>query len=163
MNEPTLSLIVALSKNNVIGVNNGLPWKLPDDLKRFRRLTTGHHIIMGRKTYESIGRLLPGRTTVIISRSADFKVEGAIVAHNLEDAISACGCDSELFLIGGEEMYKAGLQFANKMYITDIDANYEGDAFFPKFDTSEWNVTNVERYRSQTGLEFSYVTYERNK
>ena len=157
-----LSLIVAIAKNRVIGVNNTLPWHLPEDLKRFRALTTGHHIIMGRKTYDSLGRLLPGRTTVIVTRNQDYKVEGAVVAHSLEAAISACGDDKELFLIGGAELYKDGLKLANKLYITEIDAEYEGDAFFPEFDATQWQVGERECHQAENSLRFSYITYQRN-
>ncbi len=156
-----LSIIVATAKNRVIGVNNTLPWHLPEDLKRFRALTTGHHIIMGRKTYDSLGRLLPGRTTVIVTRNQAYKVEGAIVVHSLEDAITACGDDQEVFLIGGAELYQDGLKLANKLYFTEIDAEYEGDAFFPEFDLSEWNVGDAEAYTSVNGLSFRYLTYQR--
>jgi dihydrofolate reductase len=158
---PSLSLIVAIAKNRVIGVNNTLPWHLPEDLKRFRALTTGHHIIMGRKTYDSLGRLLPGRTTVIVTRNHDYKVEGAIVVHSLESAIAACGEDNEAFLIGGAELYKDGLKLANKLYITEIDAEYEGDAFFPEFDMSEWKVAEREIHQTQSSLKFNYITYQR--
>ena len=157
-----LSLIVAIAKNRVIGVNNTLPWHLPEDLKRFRAITTGHHIIMGRKTYDSLGRLLPGRTTVIVTRNQDYKVEGAIVVNSLEAAISACGDDNEVFLIGGAELYKDGLKLANKLYITEIDAEYAGDAFFPEFEMNEWKAGERESHQAGNGLGFSYVTYHRN-
>ena len=156
-----LSLIVAIAKHRVIGVNNTLPWHLPEDLKRFRALTSGHHIIMGRKTYDSLGRLLPGRTTVIVTRNPDYKVEGAVVVHSLEEAIAACGDDNEVFLIGGAELYKDGLKLANKLYITEIDAAYVGDAFFPEFDEAEWKEGGRENHQSQNGLGFSYITYQR--
>ncbi len=156
-----LSLIVATAKNRVIGVNNTLPWHLPEDLKRFRALTTGHHIIMGRKTYDSLGRLLPGRTTVIVTRNQAYKVEGAIVVHSLKDAIAACGDDKEVFLIGGAELYKDGLKLANKLYVTEINAEYEGDAFFPEFNLSEWIAAEAEAYTSSNGLGFRYITYQR--
>ena len=156
-----LSLIVAIAKNRVIGVNNTLPWHLPEDLKRFRALTTGHHIIMGRKTYDSLGRLLPGRTTVIVTRNPDYKVDGAIVVNSLEAAIAACGDDNEAFLIGGAELYKDGLKLANKLYITEIDAEYEGDAFFPEFEINEWKAGERETHRAESGLSFSYITYQR--
>lgn len=156
-----LSLIVAIAKNRVIGLNNTLPWHLPEDLKRFRALTTGHHIIMGRKTYDSLGRLLPGRTTVIVTRNPDYKVEGAIVLHSLEAAIAACGDDNEAFLIGGAELYKDGLKLANKLYITEIHAEYQGDAFFPEFDASKWQVCESESHKAENGLSFAYFTYQR--
>ncbi len=156
-----LSLIVAIAKNRVIGVNNTLPWHLPEDLKRFRALTTGHHIIMGRKTYDSLGRLLPGRTTVIVTRNQDYKVEGAIVVHSLEAAIAACGDDNEAFLIGGAELYKDGLKLGNKLYVTEIDAEYEGDAFFPEFEMNEWESGQRESHQAENNLRFSYITYQR--
>jgi dihydrofolate reductase len=156
-----LSLIVAIAKNRVIGVNNTLPWHLPEDLKRFRALTTGHHIIMGRKTYDSLGRLLPGRTTVIVTRNVDYKVEGAIVVHSLEAAIAACGDDPEVFLIGGAELYQAGLKLADKLYITEINAEYQGDAFFPEFDLTEWKSIASESHTTLNNLGYSYVTYQR--
>ena len=158
---PSLSLIVAIAKNRVIGVNNTLPWYLPEDLKRFRALTTGHHIIMGRKTYDSLGRLLPGRTTVIVTRNPDYKVEGAIVVHSLEAAIEACGDDNEAFLIGGAELYKDGLKLANKLYITEINAEYAGDAFFPELEMVEWRAGERETHQADNGLGFSYITYQR--
>lgn len=156
-----LSIIVAYAKNRVIGINNALPWHLPEDLKRFKALTMGHHIIMGRKTFDSLGRLLPGRTTVIVSRNHSLKVEGAIVVHSLEAAIQACGSDDEAFLIGGAELYQAGLKYADKLYVTEILASFEGDAFFPEIDRSVWNVVCKEQHRSEKGMDFSYVVYSR--
>lgn len=156
-----LSLIVAIAKNGVIGVNNTLPWHLPEDLKRFRALTTGHHIIMGRKTYDSLGRLLPGRTTVIVTRNPEYKVEGAVVVHSLEAAIAACGDDNEAFLIGGAELYQDGLKLANKLYITEIEAEYAGDAFFPAFNQADWQLLEQEAHVSANGLGFSYKTFQK--
>ena len=157
-----LSLIVATSINHVIGVNNTLPWHLPEDLKRFRALTSGHHIIMGRKTYASLGRLLPNRTTVIVTRNKHFNVEGAIVAHSLPAAIDACGADDEAFIIGGAELYAQGLAFANKLYVTEVALTVEGDAFFPPIDKNMWQETSRETLTSAQGIVFSYVTYVKN-
>lgn len=157
----SLSLIVAVSSNGVIGVNNTLPWHLPEDLKRFRALTTGHHIIMGRKTYESLNRLLPGRTTVIVTRNKDFTVDGAVITHSLEEAIACCKGDEEAFLIGGAELYAEGLKLAGKLYLTEIHAEYEGDAFLPAFDPDQWQEISQEDHLSAQGLAFSYVTYIR--
>lgn len=156
-----LSLIVAVANNNVIGSNNTLPWHLPEDLKRFRALTTGHHIIMGRKTYESLGRLLPGRTTVIVTRNKNFKLEGALVAHSLESAAALCQNDDEAFLIGGAELYLDGLKFVSKLYITEVDINVKGDAFFPALDLNQWQETSREAHTSAQDLSFSYVTFTR--
>lgn len=158
----TISLIVAVANNHVIGVNNTLPWHLPEDLKRFRALTTGHHIIMGRKTYESLGRLLPGRTTVIVTRNKAYHVEGALIAGSLEEAIALCNGDSEAFVIGGAELYKDALKLADKLYLTEIVLQVEGDAFFPEFQKSEWKETSREAHTSAQGLPFSYITYSRN-
>lgn len=156
-----LSIIVAVAHDGVIGVNNTLPWHLHEDLKRFRALTMGHHIIMGRKTYDSLGRLLPGRTTVIVTRNENYKVEGALVAHSLEAAIALCEDDEEVFLIGGAELYQAGLKLAHKLYITEIELDVVGDAFFPKLVSTEWQETEREAHTSEKGLKFSYVTYLR--
>src|SRR3989344_2145983 len=152
-----LSIIVAVARNRVIGANNALPWHLPEDLKRFRALTTGHHIIMGRKTYESINRLLPGRTTVIVTRNSNYQVAGALIANSLQQAIKLCGNDEEVFLIGGAELYRDGLKLANKLYITEIDAAFEGNVFFPKLDQTKWQEISRERHTSAQGLNFSYV------
>jgi dihydrofolate reductase len=156
-----LSLIVAFANNNVIGINNTLPWHLPEDLKRFRALTTGHHIIMGRKTYESLGRLLPGRTTVIVTRNKAYKLEGALIAHSLQEAMDLCQNDLEPFVIGGAELYQDGLKFANQLYITEVDLAVAGDAFFPAIDLSEWQETSREEHTSAQGFLFNYVTYIR--
>lgn len=155
----TLSLIVAVAHHRVIGVNNTLPWHLPEDLKRFRVLTTGHHIIMGRKTYESLGRLLPGRTTVIVTRNKDYQLEGALIAHSLEAAMLLCQQDDEAFLIGGAELYQDGLKYANKLYITEIGLEVAGDAYFPEIDLNQWQETSREAHTSAQGLSFNYVTY----
>lgn len=156
-----LSIIVAVASDNVIGISNTLPWHLPEDLKRFKALTMGHHIIMGRKTYESLGRLLPGRTTVIVTRNQCYKVEGAIVAHSLEQALKACGEDNEAFLIGGAELYQIGLEKANKLYLTEVHASFQGDAYLPAFDLACWQEVTREQHQAENGLAFSYVTYER--
>ena len=158
---PIISLIVATAKNGVIGINNTLPWHLPEDLKRFKALTMGHHIIMGRKTYESLGRLLPGRTTVIITRNKSYKVEGAIIAHSLQDAVKYCGNDDEVFLIGGAELYQEGLKFVHRLYITEIQDEFAGDAFFPALDFNQWQETLREAHVSENGLVFAYITYQR--
>ena len=157
----SLSLIVAYAKNNVIGVNNTLPWHLPEDLKRFRALTTGHHIIMGRKTYESLGRLLPGRTTIIVTRNKDFKVEGALIAHSLQAALMLCPGDNEPFVIGGAELYKDGLKHATKLYITEVQAEFAGDAFFSEINLSHWSLSEKKDHLAASGLEYSDLIYIR--
>ena len=160
---PVVSLIVAMARNGVIGKDNRLPWHLPEDLKRFKRLTMGHHIIMGRKTYESIGRLLPGRTSVIVSRRRDYVVPGAIIAHSLEEAIEHCANDDEIFVIGGAEIYRAALPLADRLLITQIDRELAGDTVFPAVDWSLWR--EIERQpvpeNDAQGLPAHFVVYVR--
>lgn len=156
-----LSLIVAHAKNNVIGINNTLPWHLPEDLKRFRALTMGHHIIMGRKTYESLGRLLPGRTTVIVTRNKHYQVEGALVAHSLQAAVLLTAGDAEPFVIGGAELYKEGLKLATKLYITEVQAEFTGDAFFETIDLNVWQLSEKKDHLSTNGLPYSDLIYLR--
>jgi dihydrofolate reductase len=157
-----LSMIVAAAKNGVIGVNNTLPWHLPEDLKRFKALTMGHHIIMGRKTYESLGRLLPGRTTVIVTRNKDFKIEGALVVGSLTQALALCKDDDEAFLIGGAQMFALGIALANKLYMTEVDIDVEGDVFLPKIDLSYWTLVESLEHVSANGLHYRDLVYQRN-
>jgi dihydrofolate reductase len=156
-----LSLIVAHAKNNVIGINNTLPWHLPEDLKRFRALTTGHHIIMGRKTYESLGRLLPGRTTIIVTRNKQYQQEGALIAHSLQAALVLAAGDAEPFVIGGAELYKDGLRLATKLYITEVQADVAGDAFFADIDLKVWQLSEKKDHVSANGLNYSDLIYTR--
>lgn len=160
--KPQVSLIVAVAKNGVIGHNNTLPWHLPEDLKHFRALTTGHHIIMGRKTYESLGRLLPGRTTVIVTRNSDYQLAGALIAHSLQDAIDLCKNDAEAFVIGGAELYQQALTCVDKLYVTEVDLTPAGDAYFPAVDANLWHESAREAHLSAQGLAFDYVCYQRN-
>ena len=146
LNSARLSLIVAMAKNRVIGANNRIPWHLPNELKLFKSLTMGHHIVMGRKTYESIGRLLPGRTTVIVTRQKDYAVEGAIVAHSIAGAIAACEGDDEVFVIGGADLFHETLPIADRLYLTTVDAEPEGDTFMPEFDPAEWQEASAEAF-----------------
>jgi dihydrofolate reductase len=132
-----------MARNGVIGKDNRLPWHLPEDLKRFKRLTMGHHIIMGRKTYESIGKLLPGRTSLIVTRRQHYLAPGAITVHSLEEAIERCANDDEIFVIGGAEIYRAALPLADRLLITQIDRDVAGDTVFPPVDWSHWQ--EVER------------------
>ena len=141
-----LSLIVAMAKNRDIGANSQIPWHLPNELKLFKSLTMGHHIVMGRRTYESIGRLLPGRTTVIVTRQKDYSVEGAIVAHSIGEAIEACHGDDEVFVIGGADLFREMLPVADRLYLTTVDAEPAGDVYMPEFDESEWKETSAEAF-----------------
>ncbi len=156
-----LSHIVAHAKNNVNGINNTLPWHLPEDLKRFRALTMGHHIIMGRKTYESLGRLLPGRTTVIVTRNKHYQAEGTLIAHSLQAALLLADSDAEPFLIGGAELYKEGLKHATKLYVTEVQAEFAGDAFFETIDSNVWQLIEKKDHLSTNGLQYSDLIYIR--
>ena len=135
-----ISIIVAMGRNRAIGFQNMLPWRLSADMQRFKQLTMGHHILMGRKTYESIGRPLPGRTSIIITRQSDFQAEGCLIAHSLDEAIALAQARGELevFVIGGAEIYAQALPIADRMYLTLVDAMPEADAFFPDFHEIFW-------------------------
>ncbi|MGA0024232.1 MAG: dihydrofolate reductase [Burkholderiales bacterium] len=141
-----LSLIVAMAKNRVIGVNGKIPWHLPNELQLFKSVTMGHHIIMGRKTWESIGRLLPGRTTVIVTRQKNFAVPGAKIAHTLEEAITLCAGDDETFVIGGGELYRAAMPMADRIYLTVVDAEPNGDTRMPEFDAAQWELVDTKNF-----------------
>jgi len=158
-----LSIIVAMARNRVIGAQNRLPWHLPAELRRFKAITMGHHIIMGRRTWESIGRLLPGRTTVVVTRNPDYRVPGAIVAHSLAQAIRACEGDDEVFVIGGEAMFREALPLADRIYLTRIDAELAGDTFFPEVDLSRWRETDRQEMPAGPGnpLAWTYARHDR--
>lgn len=161
MPSPVLTLIAAVARNGVIGMANRLPWQLPADLKHFRELTTGHTVIMGRKTWESLPakfRPLPGRRNIVVTRNGAFRAEGATVATSLADAIVAANGD-ESFVIGGAELYKAALPLADRLQLTEIDAAYEGDTWFPAIDTSAWRESAREAHRDEAGLGYAFVTY----
>ena len=159
-----VSIIAALASNNVIGRDNQIPWRQSTDLKRLKALTMGHHLIMGRKTYESVGRPLPGRTTIVITRRSDYLPEGVTVAHSLEDALRLAESDSEVFIAGGAEIYKEALHRADRMYLTRVHADVDGDTFFPEFDdVAEWSLVDSEHFDADEKNEhpFSFLTYER--
>ncbi len=153
-----------MAKNRVIGVNNSLPWHLSADLKRFKTLTMGHHIIMGRKTFESIGRILPGRTTVVVSRNVEYRALGAKVVHSLPAALSASVGDNEVFIVGGAQIYLESLSFADRIYLTAIDKEFDGESYFPPLLSEEWRALGLETNKdSATGLSYSFITYDRIK
>ncbi len=143
-----LSLIVAVAQNNVIGHNNQLIWHLPNDLKQFKRLTTGHCIIMGRKTFESIGKPLPNRTSIIISRNSDFQIDNCLTVNSLEGAINKAAelGETEAFIIGGAEIYKLSLSLVDKIYLTEVHHAFEGDTYFPVIDKTIWQETHREDF-----------------
>ena len=156
MSQTSLAMIVAASENNVIGREGDLPWRISSDLKRFKSLTMGHHLIMGRKTFESIGRLLPGRTTVIVTRNKNFRFDGAVVVHSIEDALENAGVDESPFLVGGAELYRVGLPLVNKLYLTRVHAKIEGDTLLPEMDWSDWDLVAKESFDADDKNEYRY-------
>lgn len=160
---PEIALVAAIAANRAIGLNNTLPWRCPADLRYFKELTLGHHLIMGRKTFESIGRPLPGRTTVVVTRNEQWQSEGCLVAGGLPEAIDLCDKDDKVFIVGGADIYTQALQFADSLYLTEIGASVEGDAFFPAFDRNEWQETaRTSHAQSEPQpLEFDFVVYRR--
>lgn len=160
-----LKILVAFDENRVIGKNNALIWHLPADLKRFKALTTGHVIIMGRKTFESIGRPLPNRTTIVISRQQDLKIEGVILTHSVEEAILKAKSISrgDIFIVGGAEIYQLSLPLADQILVTQLHDIFEGDAFFPEISSDMWEIAEQERgiTDEQNAYQFSYLTYTR--
>jgi dihydrofolate reductase len=160
---PRICLIAALAANGVIGKNNALPWHLPADLKHFKALTLGHPVVMGRKTYESIGRPLPGRRNLVITRNRGYSAQDCEVVHSLDAAIAACRGAQEIFVIGGAELYRESLPRAHCLELTEIRANVEGDTTFPEFSRSEWHETGREIHGDEAGIPFRYdfARYER--
>jgi len=158
-----ISLISALANNNVIGRNNRLPWQLPADLRRFKQLTLGKPIIMGRKTHESIGRLLPDRHNIIISREPEYQVEGATVVNGLDEALAAAGDVDEVMIVGGANIYFQFLPRADRMYLTLIHADFEGDAFFPAYNRREWRTIVEEHHPAdeENPWPYSFLTLQR--
>lgn len=152
-----------MAKNRVIGAHGAIPWHLPEDLKRFKRLTLGHHIIMGRKTWESIGRPLPGRAAIVVTRQRDYRAHGALVMHSLENAIAACGGDSEIFVIGGAELYAQALPRAGRLYLTTVDAEVAGGTVMPEIELSGWREVFSESFAADAlhCYPFRCAVYER--
>ena len=161
-----LSIIAALSSNNVIGRNNQLPWHLGSDLKRFKALTTGHHLIMGRRTFESVGKPLPGRVNVVITSASAFTAPGVTVVHSLEEGIRLAvdAGDAEPFIAGGAVVFEQAIHRADRMYLTRVHAEIEGDTFFPDFDdVTEWQLSDSEHFEAdeKNDYPFSFLTYDR--
>lgn len=156
-----LSLVAAMARNRVIGYENRLPWHLPEDLKRFRRLTMGAPVIMGRKTFQSIGRLLPGRRNVVVTRQSGWSWDGSATAHSLDEALAITRDAAERFVIGGAELYRLALPFADRLYLTLIDADCAGDAHFPELDPHAWREHERESCVARSGLRLDFVIYER--
>ncbi len=159
---PRLVLVAALDRNRAIGRANALPWRIAADLARFKRLTLGHPVVMGRKTYDSIGRPLPGRTNIVITRDRSLAIPGCVVVGSLDEAIAAAGAADEIFVIGGGEIYALALPRADRLELTEVETAIEGDAWFPEWDRAGFREVARERHvDAASGLAFSFVTYER--
>lgn len=159
-----ISLMVAHDPNGVMGVNNDLPWHIPEDLKYFKETTMGKAMVMGRKTYESIGRPLPGRLNIVITRNPDYQAEGVEVVQSLDKAIEiAREYAEEVMIIGGAEIFKRSMPLADRLYITEVHEEYDGDTFFPSYQ-EDWEVIKkTDQMTSKTGTTFTYLVYERKK
>lgn len=153
-----ISLIVAMARNHVIGINGQMPWHLPADLKHFRAITMGHPIIMGRKTFEAIGKPLPGRRNLVISHNPEFSVEGAEVYNQIEVALEQCADLEQVFVIGGATLYEMMLGRADYLYLTEIDQEFAGDTFFPQFDRKDWQELGCqEHFDENTRFKYRFV------
>jgi dihydrofolate reductase len=152
-----ISMVVAVSENNAIGKDNALLWKLPIDLKHFKNITNGHTVIMGRKTYDSMGKPLPNRRNIVITRTADLEIQGAEVVNTLDDAFELCKSEAEIFVIGGAEIYKQSLSVADRIYLTRVHHNFEADTFFPVIDSRIWRETESERHESDEKHAFAFT------
>jgi len=163
--KPSISLIVAIAENGVIGARNQLPWHLPDDLRHFRAITTGHTVITGRKNYESIGRPLPNRRNIVVSRQRGFDAPGCLVAHSLDEALAMAATESEVFVIGGAQLYAQALPFATRLYLTEIHTTVPGDTMFPVFERDEWEERTREDHPADDrhAHAFSFVLLERKR
>ncbi len=163
----TVSMIVAVSDNGVIGRDGGLPWHLPRDLKHFKATTMGHHLIIGRRTWDEVGMPLPGRTMVVVTRSRSFEAEGAVVVHSLEEAIEVARTDEESFVGGGAHIYRMALaqDLVDRLYITRIHAEVDGDTFLPEIDFDDWQLVSSERHEAdeKNTHACTFQVFERNR
>jgi dihydrofolate reductase len=160
-----ISIIAAMDCNRVIGKNNDIPWRLPKDWAYVMKTTMGHPIIMGRKNFESIGKVLPGRRNIILTRDKEYFAEGTEIVHSLEKILISCENEEEIFIFGGEQIYRLFLPLVDKMYITNIDYEFEGDTYFPEFDLDQWVQVTIEKGITDEKNPFTYYfhVYERRK
>jgi dihydrofolate reductase len=158
-----IAIIAAMDRNRLIGDGDRLPWRLPADMRRFRALTMGKPIIMGRRTHESIGKALPGRRNIVLSRNADYRAPGCAVASDLEEALSMCIDEQELMIIGGAQLYKEALARAHRLYLTLLHASFSGDTWFPEYDYRQWREVSREDHEAgaDSPCAFSFVDLER--
>ena len=160
--KPLISIIVAMDKNNLIGCKNKIPWHIPSELKRFRSLTMGKPIVMGRKTHESIGRILDGRDNIILSLDDKYSKQGIIIYNNLNKVIEDFSSHEEIIIIGGSEIYKLALPLVKKLYITYVDGSYSGDTWFPKFNLNQWSLESSEDLECpKSNITYSSKIYSR--
>jgi len=158
---PRVVLVAAVAANGVIGGNGKLPWHLPEDLKHFKALTLGHPVIMGRKTWESLGKPLPGRENIVVTRSAGYEARGASIASSLDAALALCAGEPVVFVIGGGALYAEALPIADGLVLTEIQREFAGDVRFPRFDRAAWRETRRQPQTGGDGLRFDFVAYER--
>tara|TARA_R110001583_G_scaffold86860_1_gene226704 strand:- start:39272 stop:39754 length:483 start_codon:yes stop_codon:yes gene_type:complete len=158
-----ITIIAAIAKKNALGKDNQLIWHLPADLKRFKKVTLNHHIIMGRKTYESLGKPLPNRTTIIITRNINFKAEGCIIVNSLQNALHAAKEDKNPYILGGAEIYKQAIEIADLLDLTFVHHEFTADAFFPEIDKTVWKENSREDFKAddKNKYDYSFVTYLR--
>ena len=156
-----VSLVVAMSADRLIGQGGGLPWRLPADLRHFKSITMGKPILMGRKTHESIGKPLPGRENIVLTRDRSFRAEGCRVVHSIEEALAAAGANDELMVIGGAEIYRAFLDRADRMYMTLVEGEFRGDTHFPPYDEQAWKEVERESHEAdeKNPYAFTFLTY----
>ena len=160
-----ITIIAAAGSNNELGKDNDLVWHLPKDFKRFKKLTTGHHIIMGRKTFQSFPKPLPNRVHIVITRNTDYHPEGAIIVHSMTEALELAKNDSQIFIIGGGEIYKLGMKIADKIELTRVNSSFEADTFFPEIPSDDWKLSSEEFHLKDEKhkFDFSYQTFISNK
>ena len=157
---PRIYLVAAVASNGIIGANGGLPWRLPEDLAHFKRLTLGHPVIMGRRTWESLQGPLPGRDNIVVTRTPGYEATGAAVASSLEAALALCWGEPVAFVIGGSRLFAESLPVAAGLVMTEIERDFEGDTRFPDYDRSRWKETQRERHVTADGMKFDFVLYE---
>ncbi|MBU8968780.1 type 3 dihydrofolate reductase [Bacillus altitudinis] len=160
-----ISMIVATGKDRVIGKDNQMPWHLPADLAYFKKVTSGHSIVMGRKTFESIGRALPNRRNIVLTTSSSFQAEGCEVFHSIDDILTIAKTEEELLIIGGSKLYEEMMPYADRLYITHIHHSFEGDRFFPYYDEDHWTVVSREKgHRDEKNpYNYEFVVYDRKE
>lgn len=157
-----VSAIVAVSTNNAIGKNNQLLWHLPADLKHFKQITTGHTVIMGRKTFDSVGKPLPNRRNIIVTRQT-IQIEGCEIVSSVEAALALCADEEEVFIVGGAEIYRLAMPLTNRIYLTRVHKEFEADTFFPEIDENDWKITSQEDFDAdeKNNIPYSYITLDR--